>query len=188
MQDWRVLDGCLEGTCLRTDFKSFLFWREHDRPDPSVTDFFPAAAILSREGWLLLGRTGGKHSAPNLIYPPCGGIHARDIRGDLVDLDAALIRELKEETGLSISSKKLSTTYLIRDSKRLVYLREAKFEQHGDRLATKIRDYLARLMDPELSDIVVVRSVSDSVPSKMPEFTLKYIDYLFSKGSQRRLG
>ena len=40
----RLRDGALEGQLIATDFKSLLYWKEHDYPEAGVRDAFLTAA------------------------------------------------------------------------------------------------------------------------------------------------
>jgi len=97
VSDARVLTGHF----IRTDFKSFLLWREQGWGDPGVMDAFGSALILSAEGHVLLGRQSRGNLNGDLSYPPGGFIDARDVGADgAIDLDGSVMREIVEETGL----------------------------------------------------------------------------------------
>lgn len=94
--------GVLSGRFVRTDFKSFLYWRETGWRDRSVTDAFGSALILSAEGRVLLGRQRAGHLNSGLCYPPGGFIDTRDIGPDgTIDIAQSVAREIAEETGLT---------------------------------------------------------------------------------------
>jgi hypothetical protein len=92
--------GVFRGTCLVTDYKSFLYWHENDGPDRTVRNLFAVAALHTREPWLLLARMSPRHSNPGLIYPPCGLLDPEDdVVDGLVDLDGNMLREVRERPG-----------------------------------------------------------------------------------------
>jgi 8-oxo-dGTP pyrophosphatase MutT (NUDIX family) len=93
--------GVFSGSFVRTDFKSFLYWRETGWGDQTVMDAFGSALILSAEGRVLLGRQRKGNLNGDLCYPPGGFIDVRDIQPDgAIDLDGSVLREIIEETGL----------------------------------------------------------------------------------------
>lgn len=95
-------DGHLSAEFVRTDFRSFLYWRETGWRDESVMDGFGSALILSADGQVLLGRQSDGNLNSGLCYPPSGFIDACDIGADgLIDIDKSIFREVDEETGLS---------------------------------------------------------------------------------------
>jgi hypothetical protein len=174
---WYLLEGCLHGEFLTTDFKSFLYWREHDSPDRTVTDFFGAAALHSQEGWLIVGRMGAHHSNPGLIYPPCGSLHTDDVEGGKIDLDGNILREVKEETGLVLSRTELRPPILISDGAQLAYLRPIMLGRNATQIIKEIENYLSRSFEPELSEILIVKGPEDIIEDAMPSFIAAYIEH-----------
>lgn len=88
------------GRFVRTDFKSFLYWRETGWSDLTAMDAFGSALVLS-EGRVLLGRQRPGNLNGGLSYPPGGFIDVQDIAADgTIDLDGSVLREITEETGL----------------------------------------------------------------------------------------
>ena len=115
LSDYSVSDdGVFLGRLLRTDFKSFLYWREHGWPDAGVRDTFCTALIRSREGQVLLCQQRPGHLNDGLSTPPGGFIDARDVEPDgTVDLARAAAREIAEETGLDARHLRQATGYAI---------------------------------------------------------------------------
>src|SRR4051812_25539335 len=52
-----VIDGhVFEASLVRTDFKSYLYWRSQDFPEAGVLDGFGSGILRSADGSLILGR------------------------------------------------------------------------------------------------------------------------------------
>jgi len=180
LHNWSCVNGRFHGQCLITEFKSFLYWRDHKRPDGAVTDFFPAAALHSQEDWLLVGRMGHDHSSPGRIYLPCGALHTDDVYDGKVDLDGNILREIREETGLALDRTELGPPILILDGAgRLVYVRPVKLQRPAVQIVKEIQSYLGHATEPELSEIIVVKGVAD-ISETMPSFTVAYIEQAFA--------
>jgi hypothetical protein len=180
LHNWSCVSGRFRGQCLITEFKSFLYWRDHKRPDGAVTDFFPAAALHSQEDWLLVGRMGHDHSSPGRIYLPCGALHTDDVYDGKVDLDGNILREIREETGLALDRTELGPPILILDgAERLVYVRPVKLQRPAVQIVKEIQSYLGHATEPELSEIIVVKGVAD-ISETMPSFTVAYIEQAFA--------
>jgi len=64
-------EGTLTGTFARTDFKSFLYWRDHGAEGPTL-DGFGSSLIRSSDGCVLLGRQVEGHLNGGFAYPPSG--------------------------------------------------------------------------------------------------------------------
>ena len=180
LYNWSLSDGRFTGECLKADFKSFLFWREHGSPDPSVFDFFACGAVHSREGWIMVGCAGAQTAYPGAIFPPCGSLHPDDVSGTQIDLDASMLRELKEETGLSPSLADVRPPALILDRQRIVYLRPIMLARSANEIAKEVRSYLASVDEPELADIRFVRGLEDIDEAAMSRWALKYVREVWS--------
>lgn len=176
---WSLLDGKFFGTCLSTDYKSFLYWREHDAPDRSVTNFFAAAALHTSEGWLVLAQMGPDHSSAGRIFPPCGSLSAEDVKDGWIDLDANMLREIREETGFLFVKADLDAPLLILEGTRLAYMRRIRLSLSAAETVRAIESYLATAIEPEISRITIVRKRSDIIEPAMPAFTVAYIEHAF---------
>lgn len=174
---WSLQSGRFSGQCIKADYKSFLYWREHNAPDPSVVDFFATAALYSREGWLILGRSGTDMSNAGEIYPPCGSLQLGEFGRDL-DLDASIVREVHEETGIEIDSSQLGPPVLIEAFPQLVLIRPANLEITASEIVHRIDRHLRSTATRELDGSVVVKDRS-AIQEAMPPFTIAYIRYVF---------
>ena len=181
LHNWSCVDGRLRGQCLITEFKNFLYWREHKKPDAAVIDFFPVAPLHSQEGWLLVGRMGRDHSSAGRVFPPCGALHTDDVDDGKVDLDGNILREIREETGLALDRTELGPSILILDGAgRLVYVRPVKLQRPAVQIVKEIQSYLGHATNPELSEIIVVKGAADICETAMPSFTVAYIEQAFA--------
>jgi 8-oxo-dGTP pyrophosphatase MutT (NUDIX family) len=186
LEHWVVRDGHFSGECIRTDFKSFLYWREHDAPDREVFDFFAAGALHSREGWLILGHAGPTTSNAGKIYPPSGSLHADDQLGNgEIDLDGSIIREIHEETGIQITRAQLGPLLLIEARPQVVIVRPVAIARPAAEIVKQIGDHLRASSSAELAEVVVVRGREDIRTDVMPPFTVAYVEHAFQTSTDR---
>ncbi len=158
-------------TLLRSDFKSFLYWRALGYPDAGVRDGFGSAVIRSAEGHVLLGCQTAGNINQGLAYPPGGFIDERDVRAGVVDIDAVTARELHEETGMKPDEFARAPGYLITTSGPHVSIAvEWRSALPSDALKAHILDNVRRQLEPELADVVIVRSHSDIDAHMMPGY------------------
>src|SRR5689334_10916768 len=68
----KIADAVLTGRFLKTDYASFVAWRDWGWPDKSVSNLFGSAIVHSADGALLYGRMAGHTLNPGKIYPPGG--------------------------------------------------------------------------------------------------------------------
>lgn len=95
------LSGLLSARFVRTDFASFLYWRETGWRDQSVMDAFGTGLVYSADGNLLLGQQRSGNLNGSTAYPPSGFIDPADVtEHGTIDIDQSVAREIEEETGL----------------------------------------------------------------------------------------
>ena len=172
LRDWRVDDGTLRGTFLRTDFKSFLYWRETGYGAAAgVWDGFGSSVIRSADGAVMLGRQTEGNMNSGLYYPPSGMIDAKDAGPAGIDIEASVLRELGEESGLVASELERVPGYLLVVAGRLVCVAiEWRSALKADALRARMLDHIRRDPSPELADIVIVRRRGEMDESKVPDY------------------
>lgn len=176
-----LVGDSFRGTFLRTDFKSFLYWRESGYPDLSVRDGFGSAVIRSAEGCVLLGRQAGGNVNGGLAYPPGGFIDERDVHGGAIAIDASIARELVEETGLDPARLTRIPGYLLTRAGPFVSIGiEWRSGLGAEALRALILEHVARQPVPELADIVTVREASEIDAATMPRHAVAILRLLLS--------
>ncbi len=148
---------------LRTDFKSYLFWRMNGWQEAGVLDGFGSALLRSSEGDILLGRQRPGHVNAGLTYLPGGFIDARDVRDDgSVDLAGSITRELAEETGLGAGELKTETGYfLTQTGPHVSFAAPITSALSTHDLKERIEDHIRAGAAPELAGIVVIKQLCD---------------------------
>lgn len=96
-----VRDGVLQGAYARTDFSSYLYWRENGFNDAPTCDGFASVLLRGRNGLYLVARAAAHTLNAGYDVPPGGMIDERDVdRAGRIDVVRYALRELFEETGL----------------------------------------------------------------------------------------
>lgn len=170
-----IAGGVLRGAYTDVDFASFLAWRDWDFPDMSMRNCFPMAALRSSDGAFLLGVMGRHTANAGHIYFPSGTPDPNDIVGDAVDLEAGVMRELAEETGLAepdVQPEVGWTAVVVGQRLALMKIVQAGTTAHA--LAFRIRAFLSTQSQPELADMYVVRTLSD-LREAMPLFVTAFL-------------
>jgi 8-oxo-dGTP pyrophosphatase MutT (NUDIX family) len=169
LRSWSLRDGTFTGTFLRTDFKSFLYWRARGYADQSVRDGFGSAVIRSGEGYVLFGRQMSGNLNAGLAYPPGGFIDARDIHDGAVDIEASIARELGEETGLDPADLVRVPGYVLTPTGPLLSIAiEWRSALAAEALRERILAHVRRQYAPELADVVIARSPGEIDERTMP--------------------
>jgi hypothetical protein len=172
--------GCLEARFLRSDFKSFLFWRETGWPDRTVMDAFGSALIFSRDGHLLVGRQRDGHLNGGLSYPPSGFIDAGDVGADgAIDIDHSVRREIGEELGLGDDQLHRRPGYVVTRAGPVLSI-GVPFEARvpdADLMASVAR-HIAADPDAELAGADLLAPGADTAQLAMPDYARALLAHL----------
>ncbi len=177
-EDLTVDGGRLAATLRPIPFSAFLAWRDWGYPVDGLTHLSAAAAIVAGDGAVILGTMGAHTANAGRTYLVGGTPDPTDVTADgTVDLVATAARELLEETGLSAPVATVEAL-VVRDHPRAVVVAVHRFPDGADDLAAQIRRFLAADPEPELSDVVVIRTVADLDPRSVPATTRAVVRHL----------
>jgi 8-oxo-dGTP pyrophosphatase MutT (NUDIX family) len=168
----------LKGDFLKTDYASFVAWRDWGWPDKTVCNIFGSAAVLSADRAVLYGRMAGHTLNAGKIYPPGGSLEMIDVKTDgSVDVMGSIVRELEEETGLKAADAERGELLAIFDERRVSVAQVFRFAYTAAALAARVRQYLRSAHEEELSDIEIIDS-SSHCDSAIPPYALALARYL----------
>jgi 8-oxo-dGTP pyrophosphatase MutT (NUDIX family) len=169
-----------EADFIPTDFKTFLYWKDHGYCTPEADDAFGSAIIQSAEGHVLLGRQAAGHLNSGLYYLPGGFIDPRDISANgTIDIVASVAREIGEETGLTTADLTRRPGFLITRVGRLVSI-GVTFQSPlpGAELRARILANLSAMRDCELDDIALVGDVGALAELAVPPYAAFAVQHL----------
>jgi 8-oxo-dGTP pyrophosphatase MutT (NUDIX family) len=171
-----IAGGVLSGAYSEVDFASFIAWRDWGFPDSTVRNCFAMAALRSADGAFLLGEMGAHTAMAGQIYFPAGTPDRNDLVGDTVDLERGVMRELTEETGLTLADVAPEAGWTaVLHGQRIALMKIVEARTGADALAGRIRAFLSSQPQPELADVHIVRTLSDLRPS-MPAFVTAFLE------------
>ena len=171
-----IAEGVLSGAYSEADFASFIAWRDWGFPDTSVRNCFPMAALRSSDHAFLLGVMGAHTANAGRIYFASGTPDPDDVVGDVVDLEGAVMRELTEETGLTLADVAPEAGWTaVLDGQRIALMKIVEARANADALAAGIREFLSSQKQPEVADVHIVRGLRDLRPS-MPAFVTAFLE------------
>jgi 8-oxo-dGTP pyrophosphatase MutT (NUDIX family) len=155
--DVEMKDGELRGRFLKTDYASFVAWRDWGWPDKTVYNLFGTAAVLSSDRAVLYGRMASHTLNAGKVYPPGGSLEMKDVLPDgRIDVMGSITRELEEETGLKAADAEWGELLAIFDEHRMAVSQVFRFADTAEALAAKVRGYLQTVHEDELSDIEII--------------------------------
>lgn len=163
-----------------TDFASFLAWRDWGFPDESVFNGFGMGALRCADGAFVMGEMGRHTSNGGRIYFPSGTPDLDDISGDAVDMSGSVVREVEEETGLTLSDYRPDPHWdCVVAGPVIAIIRLLHADMAGEAMRTRIEANLAAQKQPELSAIHLVRDRGDLTPA-MPRFVAAFVERYLS--------
>lgn len=175
MHQHALADGVLTGRYLQTDFASFIAWHDWGFPDRDIVNCFALGALRGSDGGFLLGVMGAHTANAGRVYFPGGTPDPLDIKGDCVDLESSVRRELEEETGLI--PEMLSTTpawTVVLAGARIALIKLMQACEPAAALRDRILRHLGADAEPELADMHVAHGPAD-LDARMPDFVISYL-------------
>jgi 8-oxo-dGTP pyrophosphatase MutT (NUDIX family) len=170
----------LTGEAFETDYASFTAWHAWQRPDATVKNCFATAAVIGSDGGFLLGQMGPHTANAGHIYFPCGTPDPEDVTGDRVDFDLSARRELLEETGMADNELDVEPGWTVVEVGPFIALfKRMRAAEPAETVREKMRGFLSRQKQPELSDIIIVRKPGDISPL-MPPFVMAFLEHALS--------
>src|SRR4051812_11323871 len=134
------------------DFASFLAWRDWGFPDKDVFNGFGMGALRASDGAFALGVMGEHTANAGRIYFPSGTPDLDDIRGDALDIEGSVARELEEETGLTPADYQADADWhCVHTGPSVAMIKILRVDMKGEALRARIETNLARQDHPELA-------------------------------------
>ncbi len=169
-----AVDGArLSATGYRTRYSSLTTLIAHPEKGRDAYNLFGAAAIVGSDGGVVLGRMGPRTAGPGELKFPGGTPDEEDVTASGgVDIVGSIVRELAEETGLSAAEARLDETLLLVDDHPFyAIVGVLRFPETAERLAERVRAFLAADPEPELAGVEVVRDPAALDPAVVPAYT-----------------
>jgi 8-oxo-dGTP pyrophosphatase MutT (NUDIX family) len=181
---WSHDAGIYRGRYLQTDYANFLAWRDFGFPGQPMRNGFAMAALRARDGAYLLGKMGEGTANPGMVYFAAGTPDPEDLLPDgRIDLAGSVLRELIEETGLAAEEVSVGAGWIaVLDGPRAAFMRPVHIDLTAEAARDLMLSRMPHLAHPELSDIVVVRSVEDIDTAAMPPFQQAFLRHAFGGG------
>ncbi len=169
--------GHFEAQLTKTDYASFVAWRDWGRPDTTVCNCFGAPAVFSSDGALLVGVMADWTLNAGKAYPPSGTLEPKDVLADgSVDVIGSMRTELIEETGLDLADAAPGETIAIFEGPRLGLVRRYDFPIPFAEMEQVFRRHHAAEEKPELARIEAFTSQAQ-IDGRMPGYAQEIARY-----------
>lgn len=177
----RLASGTLEGSYSRSDFATLMYWRG-DSCDERPWHVFGVGVVVSSDNRLIAARMAARTALPGRIYFPAGSVDESDIVGGMVDYDASMAREVREETGLDLGwGRREEALYMVTARRSIALFRRFHFPLPADQLVAHMRNHIEAQRQPELDDAVVI-SGSGEMNENTPTYVRAFADWHFREG------
>lgn len=172
-----VVDGVFQAEYFVTDYASFIAWHHMDFPGDRLRNGFAMAALEANDGAFLLGVMGQHTVNAGKIYFAAGTPDLGDVLPDgTVDLAGSTLRELEEETGLLPSEVTAHDDWaVVLGPVRAAFMRRVTIDMSAESARDLMLERIHKQLEPELSDIYIVRSADDIDTVRMPIFQQAYL-------------
>lgn len=178
LREPQFAEGAMSGVFFETDFASFIAWKDWGCPEAGAVNCFSMGALRSTDGAYLLGQMGSHTANAGSIYFAAGTPEPEDISDGVVDLAANLMREVKEETGLTAADFDAAPGWTaVRAGPRVALMKLMQAHEPAEAVRARILRHLAAEAQPELADIRIVRRKSDC-DARMPPFVAAYLAHV----------
>jgi len=185
LHEWELTERCLRGAFFETDYASFIAWRDWGFPDAAAMNCFGQGALCAADKAFILGLMASHTANAGRIYFPCGTPEPQDVVGDKVDLDANVMREVAEETGLGPDDYEPEPGWhAMLTGSRIALVKMLQLPERADAVRDRILRHLARETMPELADVRIARGPADLTPV-MPEFVTAFLRHAWMKDAGR---
>lgn len=161
-------DGRLVGRCHAVNYSTFMLWRKR-RENSGAEHAYAHAVLVAGDNALVAIRMGPHTVNAGRVYFAAGSFEPIDFRDGLVDVDFNMIREVREETGLDLSTAERGRRYhALSTANGTVIFRRYRVAETADELARRITAFVAAEAEPEIEGPVIIRHAGDLPAGLMP--------------------
>lgn len=172
VDDVALSDGALQASLLRTNFKSYLYWRMTGFPAAGVLDGFGSALIRTNDNHIMLGRQRAGNVNGGQAYAPAGFIDEQDVDAEgFIHIDRSALREAAEETGIDPAAlMKDDGFYLTRSGPQLSIAVPLRVRMTAAEFVRRAEEHIAASPNSELDVIIPVAVLRAVETLPMPRY------------------
>ncbi len=166
----RLVDGVLSAEHCKTDYASFVVWRDLGWPDKTAFNIFGMGVVVTADGALVFGEMSAHTLNSGAIYPPGGSLEPKDVLPDgSVGIDHSIAEELGEEIGFDVAGCLRGEQYAVFDRQRIAVVQSYFCDVTFSQMEDNFLQHVVGDAQPELSRLVAVRSEAD-ISVAMPDW------------------
>lgn len=182
--DVKIVDRVLHGRGHKTDFATFLYWRDHGR-DRCVVHITGTTFPHFADGSLLAIKMADHTANAGRIYFPAGAFDGADIVDGAFDVMINIRRELMEEIGLEMQTDWLSGPLLAAEGENAFHIGQCMRLPVGfEQLESDWKLHRANGGDDEIECLLPICH-RDDIPLEMPSYAAALCRYHFDGREER---
>jgi 8-oxo-dGTP pyrophosphatase MutT (NUDIX family) len=176
--------GVMQASLLRTDFRSYLYWRANGFPSAGVLDGFGTALIRSQDGYIMLGLQRAGNVNGGFAYAPSGFIDAQDVDEDgVIHIARSALREATEETGIDPEALiQDEGFYLTRSGAQLSIAVPFRAQMTAAEFVSRAEEHIRTVRDSELDQVIPIAGPRDADRLPVPRYMRTLLDAIFAAG------
>lgn len=154
--------GVLSGIGHRTDFSTFLYWRDHAR-DGSAVHIAGTSVPVTTDGALLVVRMAAHTANAGKLYFPAGSLDPDDVSDGAIDITTNIGREMAEETGLEPPLAAYDDFMMAARGDHAWFVgRRCRLGLTFEACVAQVHAHQAATGDDEVAELVAIRSPDDA--------------------------
>ncbi len=181
MKDVRAEGSEIHASLIKTDFKSYLYWRLSGFPEAGVIDGFGSALIRSSDGqfMLILQRPGNVNSG--FAYLPSGFIDQDDVLADgTIDIGKSVEREIGEEIGEAGAKLEREEGFIVsRHGPHMSFAVPFYLPMTSGEFVAQVAHHNATTAHPEIEAVIPVGGLDDLDALKVLPHARALLEALF---------
>lgn len=180
--DHGVEGDALTAICVPGRFATMLYWRDQGYPDKSFKHVFGCVAPRTSDGAFLIGRMSAHTANAGRVYFPGGAIDEDDVKGDRIDIDSNISREMEEELGLKPSDFPFAPGYRICVTDVAMAIgRVLNLPWPAAEARARLLDSANAHGDGEIADLIIVRRPMDLDGLDVVPYALPFVTRLLEQ-------
>jgi hypothetical protein len=169
-------DGAIAGRAYMAPFSTYMWWRKQAVPDNGF-HLYGWCIPVSSDGAIIAIRMGGWTVNAGMIYCAAGSLDGHDVIDGQCDIAGNMAREVREETGLDLSTARPDGDYFAtHNNRRVTVFRFFRFNRTADEMMAEIAAHMLVDEEQEIDGAVAIRSADPDAhryhPAMLPVLKL----------------
>ena len=175
----RIAEGRIAARGHIVPYSTFLWWRK--TRGPGACHIFGMPMLLSSDGAMIAIRMGAHTANPGRVYSPGGSLEPEDIVDGHCDVAGNIAREVREETGISLSDAIAeSGWHAIHMGGTVTVFRIFRLSATAEDIVARVAAHVVTDPHPEIDEAVAIRGPEPDAHN-YPDFIPPILKWLFAR-------